>query len=159
MRKTIGIRAVLQPIMRLAFSIEKIADRTLRAKVNLTFAMFRMLLVIAKHPQANQRDIAAFWGVAEASVSRQIESLRRRKFIARVPIPGNRRSHAFVLTPSGARLIGRGVAAIDAELEAAFRSLPPTARRRLGAELQRLVASFDAAFGCAGRKMKAVKTG
>ncbi len=154
MRKTPGIRAVLQPVMRLAFSIEKIADRTLRAKIGLTFAMFRMLLVINKHPRANQRDIAAFWGVAEASVSRQIDSLRRKKLIAASPVPGNRRSHAFVLTPSGSRLIGRGVAAIDGELESAFRDFPPPARQRLAAELARLVASFDAASGCGGRKTK-----
>ncbi len=145
MPKTSGIRAVLQPIMRLAFTIEKAADRALRARTGLTFSMFRMLVVLSKHPHANQRDIAAFWGVAEASVSRQIETLRRKKLISRVPNPANRRSHAFALTGAGRRTLARSASAIERGLDPAFGGITAAARDRLAAGLLELVGSFDAA--------------
>jgi DNA-binding MarR family transcriptional regulator len=148
-----GIRAVVQPIMRLAFSIEKIADRKLRAERGLTISQFRMLMVVRKMKVASQRDIAEFWGVAEASVSRQMEPLIALKLIERKRDPGNRRANALALTARGKEALDAALDALDAELEAAFAEFPKEARPALAEALMRLHDAFQ--HGCEDHKEKA----
>lgn len=142
-----NLRSIVGPIMRLAFSIEKVADRKLRRDLGLGVSQFRMLMVIRRGVAVRQRDIAEYWGVAEASVSRQIETLREKGFVAHRRAQKNRREHTLELTPRGLALVERALAAMESELDGFVSAVPARRRAGLASGLRTLLAAFQESCG------------
>lgn len=138
-----NLRSIVGPIMRLAFSIEKIADRKLRRELGFGVAQFRMLMVIRRGAAVRQCDIAEYWGVAEASVSRQIEALRESGLVAPRPGRKDHRERMLELTPKGLATVERALAAMETELGDPLSSVTARERAKLAAGLQKLLAAFQ----------------
>jgi DNA-binding MarR family transcriptional regulator len=101
------------------------------AALDLTPAQFSTLVAIAENPDRRQSDIAAALGVQRPNFVALMDELERRGLAARVRSKGDRRANALKLTPAGAELLRRGLAAQD-EQEAAIRAaIGETERRRL----------------------------
>lgn len=101
MAKRYSINETLQPIIGLVLIFKKIADRTLRPKLSITTAQFKILLAIQHNPNLSQQAIAKFWGVTEASASRQIEILNRKGLISKTHDVNNHRKYILKLTRRG----------------------------------------------------------
>jgi DNA-binding MarR family transcriptional regulator len=136
----LSMRETIQPVFKLVSSIRKINDRRLTSKLRLTLSQFRILSVIKKNPKTSQRVIANFWMMTEASISRQIEILRKKKLIEKVWSPENRREHIFRLTSSGLKMLSKANSLIDSMLEKIFADISQKDRKVFSAIINRFLA-------------------
>jgi len=139
MGKAIRMREVIQSMFIFTVSLQKIADRVLRSEIGLTLSQFRMLMVIDRHPGSSQKCVADFWGVEEASVSRQIDILAKKKFVVRTTSARSKREHILALTKGGKRMLGKAIAAIDRQSENMFGTVTQKQRRDLSVRLEQLL--------------------
>jgi len=99
------------------------------AALDLTPAQFSALVVIQDNPGRRQSDIAAALGVQRPNFVALMDELERRGFAERLRSGADRRANALMLTPAGAAMLDRALAA-QAEQEAAIRALIGEAERR-----------------------------
>jgi len=108
--------------------------------LDLTPAQFSTLVAIRENPERRQSDIAAALGIQRPNFVALMDNLERRGLAERVRSGADRRSNALALTPAGAALLERAIAA-QAEQEAAIRErIGEPERLRLIDTLQRLTA-------------------
>ena len=70
-------------------------------------AQFSVLVVIEANPGLSQADLADALGIERARLVRLLDELEKRGFTRRTPAPGDRRSHALVLTREGQQKLKR----------------------------------------------------
>src|SRR3989344_4117478 len=97
---------------KLVFLMDKLADRVLRDKLGLTFSQFKILMAI-DHRDACQKDVAKFWDMTEAAVSRQVDLLLQKKLIVKTENSGNRRQFLLKLTGVGDKLLTKSFKLVD----------------------------------------------
>ena len=107
-------------------------------RLNLTPAQFSTLLAIRENPGRRQSDIAAALGVQRPNFVSLMDILERRGLAARVRGSADRRANALELTPDGADLLDRALAAQGEQEEAIRAQLGEGERRHLIETLQRL---------------------
>jgi DNA-binding MarR family transcriptional regulator len=108
------------------------------AALELTPAQFSALAAIAENPDRRQSDIAAALGVQRPNFVALMDELERRGLAERLRSGADRRANALRLTPSGAALLDRALAAQAAQ-EAAIRAeIGEGERRRLIETLDKL---------------------
>jgi DNA-binding MarR family transcriptional regulator len=66
---------------------------------------FSALRVISANPGLKQQDIGRELGIKGPNLVGMVEDLRKKKLIARRVVPGDRRSYALSLTPSGRQML------------------------------------------------------
>lgn len=81
--------------------LDRISDQVLKDACNISFHQFLILSGIATHDDLPQRTVAAYLGLTEAAVSKQVEVLKQQEFIERTTNPENRREVRLSLTKSG----------------------------------------------------------
>ena len=115
------------------------SDRALLAKMELTLSQFRFLMALKHHPETSQKSIADFWGIAEASASRQIEILLKKKMVARLKNSKNQKEYLLTLTEKGEKELKKALAVIDGILEKVFKDLANRERVILSSSLQNML--------------------
>ena len=108
---------------RLVSAIDRIADVTLREESDLSLSHFRMMLAIHKE-LGSQQEIASFWGITPAAVSRQVHLLKEKGLVkegVKEHVKGeSSRKHAITLTAAGVQKMKKMFLIIDRVFEAAF---------------------------------------
>lgn len=94
-------------IHKAVFVIDKTADSTLQAKVDLTLSQFMILMNIVQKPGINQLEIAGSLEVTQAAVSRQIDVLMNKNLISMKKNENNRREHLLFPTNYGNQIFTR----------------------------------------------------
>jgi DNA-binding MarR family transcriptional regulator len=84
-----------------AFLLEKQADESLKEQFSIGFAQYKVLRAIGENMHAKQNTIADMLDQTEASVSRQIKILQKRKLITVDMVMGNKRARELSLTEQG----------------------------------------------------------
>jgi DNA-binding MarR family transcriptional regulator len=135
-----SIRETLQPILSLVLVFKKIADRTLRSRLSITMAQFRILIAIQHNPNLSQQAIAKFWGVTEASASRQIEILDNKGLISKAHDSNNRRKYILRLTKRGQGEIKQASRLMNGVFERIFKEISDKDREMFHNLLQRFIA-------------------
>ncbi len=82
--------------------------------IGLSIPQFDVLSTLSEREGLTQQDLAARLYVTKGNVSGLIDRLVEAWLVERRPIPGDRRAHALHLTPAGAELAARGIAAQEA---------------------------------------------
>lgn len=90
-------------IQHLAFSFGRTNDQILQEQLGIGFSQFKIMMVLQKKPQIQQKQIAAALSQTEASISRQIKLLFDKGLLQTTVSPKNRREHITTLTPKGVR--------------------------------------------------------
>lgn len=80
-------------------------------ELGLSIPQFDVLSTLSEREGLTQQDLAARLYVTKGNVSGLIDRLVEAGLVERRPIPEDRRSHALHLTPMGAELAARGIAA------------------------------------------------
>ena len=100
---------------RLSFSLHALtarldsaADVILRASWAISYADFLTLFAVDLLVDPTQRDLAAWLGASEASLSRQLPSLAASGWLEVRTVPGRGHRRLVVLTPDGLSLVRRG---------------------------------------------------
>lgn len=139
MAKKYSIRETLQPIFSIVLLFKKIADRTLKSKLSITMAQFRILTAIQHDPSLSQQEIAQFWGITEASASRQIEILNKKGLISRSYDPKNRRKYILKLTTRGTEEIKQASRLMNDIFEKIFTDVSDRERKEFNDLLKRFI--------------------
>ncbi len=144
------------------FLLSKIAGRLLHDRVGITFPQFLLLVCIARHPEAAQRDIARFRDMTEAAISRHMAELVQRGLLTRRKSRSRRRAQLLALTPAGTRLLRGCTTLLQNEFSKLFRVLPTAQERAITHALHQLhEAAYRkaSALGCVLPACRAAKQG
>ena len=124
------------------FAMDRSVDRLLAERFDLTFSQFFILRVLEKRPGTTQRVIASARGLTEAAVSRSIDVLLSKKFVARKVNPTNRREHMLVLTKDGTKLELRARRAALGKIKSALKEFTESERKILVRAARKLHVAF-----------------
>ena len=146
--QNVPLRNALHTIFLLTFSMERVIDRLLKANMKMTLAHFRMLVALRHKANISQQATADFWGLTQASTSRQIEQLRKEKMIIKVRNPKNQKEYLLSLSKRGRRETEKAILMIDKTFEHLFRDFPNKARLDLAQLLSHLSAVMCREINC-----------
>ncbi len=116
-------RQISYTIHKVVFLMDKIADQALQLKEEITLSQLRILIAIGKKKDLTQKDIADFWEMTEAAVSRQVENLHKGKLITIHKNEKNRREHILKLTQAGHDSVKRAFGIVEKAHERLYREL------------------------------------
>jgi len=128
-------------IHRASFLLDRIADRALQDKFALTYAQFRILMAIDSKKNLSQKDIASFWEVSEAAVSRQLENLKGKALIACQEDRQNRRKNVLALTQKGREQLLKSYKLISQRYQDIYKVIDAKTQDQLVGNLEKLVDS------------------
>jgi DNA-binding MarR family transcriptional regulator len=98
-------REITYKLHKVIFLMDKLTDKALQAKHKIRFSQFRMLMAISRHKELCQKEIAQYWEMTEAAVSRQVDILIESKLISREESKENRSKNVLSLTKKGSVLL------------------------------------------------------
>ena len=75
--------------------------------LGLTPGQFAVLVLIGANPGSSQSTLARVVGSSRSLMVRTVDRLERNGLVSRERAPGDRRSHAIILTPSGSEMVVR----------------------------------------------------
>ncbi len=89
------------------FEISSLLRQELRAGITGPVSIIEMrgLEFFVANPGAQQKDLAAYWGITNASTSAFISKMEKLKFIEKSRDPNDRRASVLKITPQGSRVI------------------------------------------------------
>lgn len=123
---------------KVVFCMDKIADTLLQEKLELTFSLYKVLLVI-DHKTVSQHEIAVYWEMTEAAVSRQVDLLISKKWVTKQENPENRRAHMLTLTAKGNQMLTQATQLLDTEYEKLFAEVSKQERKILLTSFHKLL--------------------
>jgi len=98
---------------KLAFSLLRRSDELLQTKLGIGYAQYKLLEVLAEHPNSSQRFVASALYQTEASISRQVK-LMQAAGLLRVGTPSdNKRVRVISLSTKGSELHARAAAILN----------------------------------------------
>ena len=89
----------------------------LRAEHGLTASGFEALRYLRDHPRSRVADIAAAFAAGIGAISKGVDRLEARGYVARFPNPADGRSSLISLTASGAALVAEAERTFNGRLE------------------------------------------
>jgi DNA-binding MarR family transcriptional regulator len=98
---------------KLGAMMEYRSDALLFEQFGLGFSQFKILMALSSSECAQQKDIAAFLGQTEASISRQIKLLKQSGRISSSKNEDNKKINVIALTARGKKLSDDSVAALE----------------------------------------------
>jgi DNA-binding MarR family transcriptional regulator len=110
----------MQPSNKIDYLLQHVAavlarqnDQVLQEQIGIGFSQFKILMVLKKSPQIQQKSIAQALGQTEASVSRQIKLMIEQGLLTTRIRPDNRRVHLTTLTSRGERFTDEAIRVLD----------------------------------------------
>ena len=104
-------------------------------EVGLSFTQMKTLFALEEHEEMSVKDIAGFLSLSLAAMSRSVDGLVERGYVARRESASDRRSKLVALLPAGREVVQRLVAARENALIAFASDLPDAERTALHAAL------------------------
>jgi DNA-binding MarR family transcriptional regulator len=104
-------------------------------EVGLSFTQMKALFVLQEQESISVKDISARLSMSLPAMSRSVEGLVQRGFVARRECETDRRSKRIALLPQGREVLNRVTAAREAALIAFAAELPDAERDALYAAL------------------------
>jgi len=80
------------------------SDQVLQERLGIGMSQYKLLMMLQKSPNVQQRRLAECLGQTEASISRQIKLLCEKGMMTIKVNPKSRREHITVLTPKGNKM-------------------------------------------------------
>ena len=134
------VRAALDAVRRIVQGL-RVAGRDGERRAGLSSAQLFALQQIGEHPSASINELAALTFTHQSSVSVVVQRLVRRRLVAKVAAPDDRRRQRLELTARGRVVLERAPAAVQQRLIAAIAGLSPADRRVLSRSLTHVARS------------------
>ncbi|MBI2611649.1 winged helix-turn-helix transcriptional regulator [Candidatus Gottesmanbacteria bacterium] len=126
-------------IHKLVFLIDKTTDKILNEQLQITHSQVIMMHAIKHRGEVSQTDIAKYWQITDAAVSRQVEILATKGFIKLWQNPQNRRENLLSLTGSGQNYLQKAFKLLDKTFSELFQVLSASERKILIESLDKLL--------------------
>ncbi len=101
-------------IQNLATLLYKIFDQVLQSRLGIGMSQFKILSTVKDNPRLLQNHIASALNQTEASISRQVKLLHKKKLLITQINPKDKRQHVTTLTTSGQRIINEAMVILEA---------------------------------------------
>jgi len=86
--------------------LDKAADKIILRYSDLTYSQFLILVHLQQGEQKiSQKALAMILQVTEAAISRQVEVLRQKSYLTRLPEKSDRRKHVIKITVEGQKVL------------------------------------------------------
>lgn len=125
-------------LQQTAFQLEKKADELLRLQLAIGVAQYKVLAAVGRNSLAKQNVVADLLHQTEASISRQVHILERKKMLHVGLVIGNKRARELVLTELGERVLHEAEQIIISAVDQILQSVPSSERATLESILHRL---------------------
>ncbi len=132
-------KSIAFTIHQVVFLLDKLADKTLQQKLNLTHSQFLILMALNYNPDVSQAKIAQYLELTEAAVSRQIEILIEKKMIAGQENKNNRRENILSLTKSGQDKLHEAFHVLDNKYQEIFKVIGKSDSKTFSQSLDKLL--------------------
>ncbi|GAA4386377.1 MarR family winged helix-turn-helix transcriptional regulator [Tsukamurella soli] len=99
------VAEVFSDLVRCETRLYNAVGERLQEEHGLTTAQFEFLRHLRRHPGARVADLAGVFAIGVGAVSKGVDRLERRGWVARQSNPDDRRSSILALTPTGQRLV------------------------------------------------------
>lgn len=80
------------------------SDQVLQERLGIGMSQYKILMMLQRNPNVQQRKLAECLGQTEASISRQIKLLCEKGMMVIKVNPKSRREHITILTPRGNKM-------------------------------------------------------
>ncbi|SDY80988.1 MarR family winged helix-turn-helix transcriptional regulator [Hymenobacter psychrophilus] len=110
-----------------------------RVAANLTVDQALTLVVLNKHPELSQQQLAELVFKDKASLTRMLELLVQKNLVARALHASDRRKFSLTLTPQGQQLLEQLTATIALNQQTALQGLTETELTQFHATLQKII--------------------
>jgi DNA-binding MarR family transcriptional regulator len=114
------------------------SDQVLQERLGIGMSQFRLLMMLQRSPDVQQRKLAESLGQTEASVSRQIKLLCDRGLLASKVNPKSRREHVTMATPRGQKITEAALEVLEQYHTPMFTGLTDKQRRQFVETLTKL---------------------
>ena len=111
------ISEILIGLKTTTIKMDRVSDRLLYKKLGLTFSQFKIIIALKTKANATQSTIANFWNITEASVSRQLNLLIKKKIVTKTKSKTDQREYRLRLTTNGKSAVIKAVSLIDKTFE------------------------------------------
>jgi len=136
------LRGLFNDLIRFEIELWNAVDARLKSEFSLPLTHFEPMSVIDKIPGCRVYDIANELGITTGGTSKLVDRIEASGYCRRLPNPDDRRSSLLELTEAGRRLLAKGGAAFDEELQLRLGSaLPERTLRQFASTLTRLRAA------------------
>ena len=108
-------------------------------ELGLSFTQVKALFLLVDHGELTVKDIAERLSLSVAAMSRAVDGLVQREFVARRESERDRRSREIALLPQGRAVVDRVIAVREAALAEFAAELPDADREALHAALLPIV--------------------
>ena len=144
----VPIVEIIRPVMQLRAGLDRISTFVLKKKMGFGVSQFRILYVLAYKPHITQKNIADFWDVTEASVSRQMSILEKRGFIKRksalngIATQGQQKKSKLskaAISPAGKKALDWALRYTTESFENIFRDIDSADRKTIARLLEKLL--------------------
>jgi DNA-binding MarR family transcriptional regulator len=121
------------------FLLDKLADKTLKESFGMSASQFRILLAIGSQTEISQKDIADYWEMTEAAVSRMLNPLIDKKLIIRSENRDNRSKNCLKLSRIGLATLENCIKTVDTENAELYAALTQTEKKALETGLNKIL--------------------
>jgi DNA-binding MarR family transcriptional regulator len=104
-------------------------------EVGLAFTQMKALFLLSEHGELSVTEISGHLAMSPAAMSRSVDGLVQRGFVARSECASDRRSRLVALLPAGREVLDRVIAARASALVEFASELPESERNALHAAL------------------------
>jgi DNA-binding MarR family transcriptional regulator len=133
-KNRVPISDVIRPLMKLRAKLDRIVNLTLRKEMRFGASQFRILMALTVRPDITQKEIAEYWDVTEAAVSRQVSMLEVRGWVTRKP--------AMAITPEGIATMTEARGIMDRVFERIFRDISDKKRKASAGIFEELISKL-----------------
>ncbi len=138
---------------KVCFLNEKIQDHLLKKKLDLSLSQYMVLVFLSLKPGQSQEDLAVRRNSTEASISRTVKILIRKKFITCQPDLADKRKKKLFLSGSGQKLLVRAKNIVSQEFNSFLREID----KDEGEELERNLEKILKAITDRGQRLSIIK--
>lgn len=131
-------RELTYALHKVVFLLDKLVDQALEEELGITFSQFKIIMAI-DYNTVCQKEVATFWDMTEAAVSRQVELLLASKLLLRKENEENRRQYHLTLSEKGKRVFDEGFKVISETYDEYYVLLTETEHRILLESLTKLL--------------------
>ncbi len=110
---------------------------------DLSVPQFRILLYISRHPDASLSEVAEYIGLTLPTLSKMVDLLVSREWVARNPCPEDRRRLQLGLTERGKAMLEQAQDSTRASLAKCFEDIPPEKLEQIAQAMQQLHLVFS----------------
>lgn len=129
--KKLPIEFTVMPIFFMAQKLEMMIDDILKEKFESSHAQTKVMMNLHFEKYLTQKEIAIFWNVSEASISRQVKILLKKWMIVKAEDKDDERKSKISLTPQGKKMISQFKKAVDTKMEELFASISHEDRKNM----------------------------